>query len=42
MQEDQLLSGSIADDILFFENTIDPQENECARIAASTTIMQCR
>jgi ATP-binding cassette subfamily B protein RaxB len=34
MQEDQLLSGSIADNICFFETTFDPQRMiECARIA---------
>jgi ATP-binding cassette subfamily B protein RaxB len=34
MQEDQLLSGSIADNICFFETTFDPQLMiECARIA---------
>src|SRR4030088_698551 len=34
MQEDQLLSGSIADNICFFETTFDPQRmTECARIA---------
>jgi ATP-binding cassette subfamily B protein RaxB len=33
MQEDQLLSGSIADNICFFETTFDPQRMiECARI----------
>jgi ATP-binding cassette, subfamily B, bacterial CvaB/MchF/RaxB len=34
MQEDQLLSGSIADNICFFETTFDPQRMiECAQIA---------
>src|SRR5207237_6490857 len=34
MQEDQLLSGSIADNICFFETTFDLQRMiECARIA---------
>src|SRR5207245_1542965 len=34
MQEDQLLSGSIADNICFFETTVDPQRMiECARVA---------
>jgi ATP-binding cassette, subfamily B, bacterial CvaB/MchF/RaxB len=34
MQEDQLLSGSIADNICFFEPTFDPQRMvECAQIA---------
>jgi ATP-binding cassette, subfamily B, bacterial CvaB/MchF/RaxB len=34
MQEDQLLSGSIADNICFFETTFDPRRMiECAQIA---------
>ncbi|MCK1621250.1 peptidase domain-containing ABC transporter [Bradyrhizobium sp. 159] len=34
MQEDQLLSGSIADNICFFDTTFDPQGMiDCARIA---------
>src|SRR6266478_10222861 len=34
MQEDQLLSGSMADNICFFDTSFDPQRMiECARIA---------
>jgi ATP-binding cassette, subfamily B, bacterial CvaB/MchF/RaxB len=34
MQEDQLLSGSIADDICFFASFDQPRMIECAQIAA--------
>jgi ATP-binding cassette subfamily B protein RaxB len=38
MQDDQLLSGSIADNICFFDTTFDmPRMIECAQLAGATT-----